>query len=218
MAARDPQTGQFVSTEDMNSYDGLDIEVVSAILDSDATELTVGSGKIEPLFSWEPLGGLSRDEVAELVTLVAVVSLSLNSDVGTDDPAHMTADWELSFDSTATTLRLAAGQPDVTEADVGGITGVDSRSTRVVDFDVLDFGMASAANPYNNATDGTGGGADSTHLAYSKPFRSWYGGGPVVDRHDELFVHVGFLRELTSAGIDFKLAMKYHLAWDVFEV
>lgn len=210
MAARDPSTGQFIPagaarTKDA-AYEDFDIQQVHV-------EISTGAGlgsAITTFEDWhtsEPLGGLQRDELAELVALMVDV---YNEPEGSAEVAgRVGVRGELSLDSDPHLVDL---DDAVLTSDVDGITDLDRRVWELEsDPDVLDRWMTYGVNH----DDETNGLSNSSETVYSRTYayRPVFGRGPVLDRHSDLHWHIDLD---TNGDPRHKLSWFTTFVWDVF--
>lgn len=212
MPHRNPD-GTFASSE-TGSYDNYEIQTIVTGLQTDEVNITDALEKFPQFNTFEPLGGLARNEVAELVSMtgLAAVGIPATSDAAAGTQAYVHS--ELSLDPETSTMPILAG--DVTESDKDGVTGVDARNVSITDPDTVHSHSLYAEARSLDDTNGSGAGGTGDTLEYQTAFRPLFGHGPTVDRHDNLFVHLGY----DSAGTA-QPRLKYYdkmtLVWDVRE-
>lgn len=213
MAARDPRTGQFVSSSaaDEISFAAEDLDYQHIATRAEfRSDIGSGDNLFDPWTSWEPLGGLTRDELAELVLLVVRAAVSTNDSAG-NDKARVTTEWELSSQSSV--QMIDPDDPGNRQSDVDGVTGLDRADWDVEsDPDILDHWNVSAT-VMEDETDGVGLADRGDYFAVH-PLRQWYGRGPVYDRHSELFLHMW---EQIAGSPQVDMEVRISLAWDVFD-
>lgn len=218
MAVRDPQTGRFVAGDDLlpgvqHSYDAFDIQNVKVTMQGHQ-DLSSGNTLFEQFHSIEPLGGLGRNEVAELVALLRTYDVAPLA--AGNAPGHLQTQWELSFDSSAHYLGQADDGDEVSDDDnVDSVTGLDREVADSVDVDVLAIMALGESSSYEDATNGTGGSGGPTSMTDHRLYRSWFGAGPTVDRHDELFYHAWLN---TDGAASSRVTIMDQYIWDVVEV
>lgn len=212
-ARRDPQTGQFVSTdaEDVVSaaYEDFDVQWLSNRVDVQS-DMSTGNHLIEPWQRAEPLGGLTRDELAELVAFEVDAVVDPRGDAGTNS-GKVQMRGELSLDSTAHLCDLPA--LGTLDENIDGVTGLD-RASRVLESepDIVDVWTVRGSERAD-ATNGLGFTGDREYYAFV-PLRARFGRGPVLDRHSEVFLHIWV--ELMSSGQP-DIWQDVRLVWDVFD-
>lgn len=194
-------------------YDNLEIQILDNELNvqSDAT-----SAKYEaPQYvSVEPLGGISRGEVAELVGIIGQVSAYSESIGGNTDPGSCRFEYSLSLDPEINGGRVASN-----EKDIDGQTGIDVNEVNAVDPDLLQNYVLAPSNEFNelDTTNGVGtGGGGTTFVSYDVQldYQSLFGGGPVLDRHDRLYQHAN-LTLVGDTNSEYSLLVRQNLLWDV---
>lgn len=212
MPHRDPETGQFVGgdAEDRVSFAYQDFDVQHERVRFNPTDTLAGGLNVfEDFHEFEPLGGLQRDELAELVALYVDVAL-FPSPVA-DDEGHLRTHWELSMDSSSQLVDPAAGS---TESDIDGVTGADRTVWSLEsDPDILDVAAVAYVSGFDEV-DGAGmAGTESYQRSYL--YRPWAGRGPVVDRHTNFHVHME--EALVGDSTRGQVHAYYQLIWDVFD-
>lgn len=197
--------------EDVLSDNYEDLEVQhEVILNRYRSDLSGGNTQFEPLHSFEPLNGLARDEVAELVAIYITQDSRPSFTQGSENTLQ--EEWELSFDSDA---HLQQEDTDETE-DFEGLTGFDLNVLNLLDIDVLWQNYRTFQAQILSGSDSAGaGGAKSSRTADYIPYRAWFGQGPITDRHDELFVHFRIQNQAFDAFGRTETRMT--LWWDVFD-
>lgn len=172
--------GQATGTE----YDDFDVQHARSIITVESGD-TLTLTTAEQVNSIEPVGGLTRDEIAELVSLTYHVA-AVSETASPLDNTTFSISYEWTSDSE---MRLSRGDlPEVT-ADLEG-TGLQLLADSEVDVDRLLFGHVRSHGGHSDDTNGEGGGHDDTTDLWQIPYRTWYGSGPTYDRHNELFENV----------------------------
>lgn len=211
MPHRDPDTGQFVAgdpgrTRDA-AYGDFDIQTFRTLANPNSA-LTSGIATFENWETFEPLGGLTRDELAELVYLD--VSVHPKAAPVADEEGHWSTAWEFSLDNDP---KAIDHDDSVDTADVDGVSGMDRDTWNIeTDPDILDVASASVMA----AVDETSGPGAGTAVPYDRTydFRAMFGRGPVLDRHSDLHVHLE--SDLSGDGIRGQMSYRLALIWDVF--
>lgn len=215
-AVRDPETGRFVAQGDGRDfgYSDLDAQHIVFQVDTD-NNLSDSLETVDPAISFDPLGGLARQELAELVMLKVDSVLQPSATDGADS-GRFRAWGEVSFDSDERTLVNEAA--DVTDAgDYSDITGIQTREVDVVDIDVLDAWAIYVNSPEYDTVNGVGMSASSVPYHNRTAYRALLGAGPMVDRHDELHLHLAHSIEGEADFVDLRWDTRLTLLWDVFE-
>lgn len=211
MPHRDPETGQFVSGGATRSYRDYSVTNVMADYRLSAAESPGAFPVIETVPLGDAVPDLHHDQRASLThgqahmqatvpgtlteesTLLAVMELSLDA-----DPAI--ADENLAFQEQAN---------DVGALNRRSLVNVDEPDVLFNQFEVNEGSFA-------DATTGVGGGADQKTPPIVKAFP---GGGPVVDRRDNLYWHISaddyLAAAISDSATEFTLAAL--LYWQVFE-
>jgi hypothetical protein len=191
MAARDPETGQYVAGPGGRdgTWSQLDTEIVRGTALINASELdgdtsTSGEdGQASLNTQSEPLGGLGRDTVAELVWgsyELSVVPQSTQTSDGTLYVQAVMGTQADQLDDLSRSNRLAdAGTNTGEQVDVKGLDNE-------VDYDVMWSGGVYATGPFSDGGTGVGGGGTPGTISEQIPYRQIAGhSGPVMDRHTE---------------------------------
>lgn len=227
MSMRDPETGQFVSS-DGTAPDYSDFRY-QHIMDEFLVEDPSGNARIQTGAVHEPLagrGGLDVNEVAELVYMEVQVSIEFEDETGDQDTP------------SATELRGTVGinlPEDRGFIDDDGIAmerddtdppgEARNATARVLSYDatddrVLQHFQDRAVGPFDTQliTDLqplAGGEADAGQV-YTKNWRELTGRGPVLDSNDE--ISVSAVLATGSQGYEIIGNVRVHLVWDVAEV
>lgn len=174
-----------------------------------ATDGNLGSGQtvFEQFHSIDPAGGLDRDELAELVSMVVKVRLQTYAN---EDETHR-ARFEREITSEPESKYLDDDQA-VSEDDVDNVSGADRDIwEEEVDPDILDF---YAINSFSDDRTTEGSSAFSEPHQFKVNFRDWYGKGPVYDRHDTIYWH---LQEfMNGAPANLRLDESVLMVWDIY--
>lgn len=210
MPTRDPQTGQFVSGE-AGGWNNLEPQFVSTTLDV-KNDAAAGGYTHEQYQSFEPLGGLQRNEFAELVAIIGTESARADAIGGNDIPGSCAFHYELSLDP-----EMFGGREEVTSENIDGVTGIDTSAVVAVEPDILRHGHLRVSAGFNDTVNGPGGGG---HVHADRPvdhnYRDLLGGGPVLDRHDQLYQHVD-RSHVGDTNASYSLHTDWTLFWNVFE-
>lgn len=211
MPTRDPQTGKFVSGSTNTAYDDYDVQHTVVEFSPDQT-VGAGTTRVEPALSFEPLGGLGRNEVAELVAVLRHISV-FAQDSGGASASNANVAMEWSFDSTAHFLQSTDSEMERIN-DAEGVAGLNILRGEGADIDVLDHYRRGTTTAAHDSTNGgvTGGG----HYADWEliPYRNEFGQGPTADRHDEIFGH-GVIEHISNCDVQFVDRRSW--VWDVVE-
>lgn len=216
MASRDPETGQFVSgAAGLPGYQNLEIQLVENSL-SAQSDLLSGTTFLPQWDSFEPVGGLQRDERAELVGIRGVEVLEHSAIGGNDQPGGMALGYELSMDP-----ERFGGRDSADEQDIQGVTGIDKAILVAVEPDIVRIDHFNVSNEFDSvdSTNGTGtggGGTTTDRRIVDWNLRDQYGRGPVLDRHDQLYMH-STLRKTGDSNSNYDFHVIYLLAWHVTE-
>lgn len=175
-----------------------------------------GSGR------WEPVGGLTRDEVAELVARVDNGIFAFqHAGASQNSVIHARYELSLSPDPQVTSVGLInafAPADDTTgfEQNIGPADGleVSYEGDGVIANDVLVFHFLHQFNHVSDTAAGVGAGG-TMHMPHKDfNFRGMYGTGPIIDQHDTLYEHVDVDMDNPT---DSFLYVNQSLVWDVQE-
>lgn len=196
-------------------YNDLEIQLVSVKL---SLESDYGSPGIlhEQYWMNEPLGGIQRGEVAELVAIKGNVTAFEQSIGGNTRPGSCEFLWELTMDP-----EFNGGEGASVDNDIDGVTGAKTADGSHVEPDILDKQHLGVSNEFDSTdtTNGVGtGGGGTTSLVSSLDvnYRDLLGGGPVLDRHDRLYQHAD-VELLGDANSEYHLDTRAVFFWDVQE-
>lgn len=152
---------------------------------------------VEQVMSLDPAGGLARDEAAELVALeiesIAVDAKGTVVGEGNIDVSEMgtfSTDPEYPFTTT-----------EVNEDSTSDPGFVETYSNDD-DPDTLDTWLTHHGAYAFDETDGVGYGLTGYKYSRYIPFRPRFGEGPVMDRHDTIYLHKKFIGPDLDEGTD----------------
>lgn len=211
MVTRDPTTGKFVSDGKGGAnadfcYDDLEIQNVTTSLGFNQ-DIAAGGSKHEQVNTVEPSDGLARNEVAELVAATISVESVINiTDV--TSPAWASAHVEVTADPA-----WDHGTEETVQ-DANGVTGFNVARGDHLDPDHLYHYMESFSSAIDDATNNTFDSGQGEGQVIQMPYRSWFGKGPVYDRHDHLHWHA-WINNIGSATGD--IEEETTLYWLVYE-
>lgn len=137
----------------------------------------------------DPLEGLDRNEIAEIVAMEFTANLSSRDGVDANSElSNLRADISFSVNQVADFQTDEQDvRTEVLEDDSGAETALDAQVGS--DTNLLYYFNLEANAGYRNSTDGNGGpGSIHGPLSETKNFRDLLGGGPVLDRFDEIVV------------------------------
>lgn len=197
-----------------DGYDELEVQTVNTQMFTDAANITDALEEFDQFNTFEPVGGLDRSEIAELVYVQTNVSMQItgSNDAAAGVHAHVLS--ELSSDPELNATFLNAS--DRSETDVDGVTGVDAYNNVSNDPEVLQSHAVGAHAESLDDTNGSGSGASGSVLSYDRPYRQVFGRGPTFDRHDDIFVHLGYNSEGTTQP-DVEYYEKMTMVWDIHD-
>lgn len=197
-----------------SGYDELEVQTVNTQMFTDAVNITDALEEFAQFHTFEPVGGLDRSEIAELVYLQTNVSMQItgSNDAAAGVHAHVLSEFSSDPELNATFLNAS----DRSEADKDGVTGVDAYNHVSNDPEVLQSHAVGAHAESLDDTNGSGSGASGSVLAYERPYRQVFGRGPTFDRHDDMFIHLGYNSEgTTQPDVEYYESMT--LVWDIHD-
>lgn len=226
MPKRDPNTGQYVSSDAVSgeiTFDDLDLQQVSlkgteSAAHNDGTTGQFGgqSQLYTNLETFEPAGGLSRGEVAMLVYSDWTTTAYVNSTATADGTYRVLS--EVSADparTIVTGIDSAGGGYESFAAD-SGTSSLDVHRVTATDPDVLAVMQTVAHSPITDGAAGVGGAGQSTSDSVDRHYLEEVGSGPTYDRHNDLQVHAGTTQwNVADNATHFDISGE--LAWYVFE-
>lgn len=214
MPHRDPRTGQFVSEEESPTGRGYRDYSVTNIASWYRVQAVDLPGEF-PITETIPLGDavqdLHHDEMARLSHAEIHMSATVGGTLSAESTLMSILELSLDADPAVAGENLASQEEpnEIGRLDRMVLENVDEPDTLFLQFEVNE-------GSWNDTVNGTGGGAD----AKTGPvFRSYPGGGPTVDRRDNLFFHVAADDFLAAAISDSAIAFSIAglLYWRVFE-
>lgn len=202
-------------------WENLEVQHVQTV-DHENKDQVPHAGKRNYAHDFDPAGGLERGEAAELVALEANGIFAFVRPEGATDqtsPGNADHEMELSFDDDANMIGYASNTASGTvDADGRGAGGQLDIAERIkTDPDVLFSMKPHNFMSFDDGATGVGGGATMHMAHFDRNYRDFIGGGPIADRHDELFLHVA-LGEHNVTNAEIYLYNNLVLHWDVFEV
>lgn len=176
---------------------------------------TGGSVGAEFLYEFEPLasiGGLANNEVAELVYHELQITLEPEAEQGNDQNVSSDFEFRGVFGANIGQGNGFQGLANDVEEQISNTTnGYDAAEDRI-----FQLFRANGVLPFDDETNGPGGGALPTTAIYEKPWRNLVGRGPVLDSNDDLSLS-GFINGSDTVLDDAGANVRVHLVWDVAE-
>lgn len=218
--------------DSVEAWDELEHQIFTVEVEVNESDWGTGLGLWQPVITIDPVDGLERDEVAELVALEYVMVLSDNK--AHTDEARIRSGFEVSLEPTAKILPVVSNTFSQTQtfdkaptdggtAQVGLSPGTNIDSSTggedqggILDTDVLMWDSMRTWNGAQDTTTGAGAGGEnrSTHHKLIN-YRDEFGRGPEVDRHNNLFVHALMDIKVNQRAALAGLEARMH--WNVFE-
>jgi hypothetical protein len=216
MGARDPQTGQFVSSGSTGlGYDDHEVQTITSNYELEAAQADgTEENNVEPAAVWEPAGGLNRGQKAELVafhlrTWQSVIEVTQSAEGQTFQR------FELTDGATSHTVdnqdKIGGQTPALENSDVQGnyfeYVGGDR---------IIYHGQQTGAGSFADSATGVAGGADHVATSAFVNYRHQFGQGPIMDRNDQLYEHISLdVVNVDDASAEMDIA--YALYWRVFD-
>lgn len=211
----DPQGGTLA-----DEYDELDVQTI----ESNFTLTNPNGGTADPdyhpeIHQFKPMGGLARNQRAELVAMDYSTDLRQYGGSQTNTAGTVVWWYELHRNGSF----VAQSEKDINKSitsgiQAGGTFGTNFRTENNEGTLVKDHQTYN--DQYLNATDGAGGGPGNNsrgHTFYM--FRGWFGEGPIFFPDDDLNESVEVMaRNVDQSALQFGFDRDLILYWDVFEV
>lgn len=215
MAARDPETGQFVPSGDGLTYDDLEVQ---HIIGNDALPPAANAGVVYRYLRDYDIagGGLDRGELGELVGYkINGAFVTSPADVVDVEDAH--ADWMMGVEPQDRIAAPLLGSPDTVDASDDALQESSDGSDPGIAggfADYVDNGVWWNFQPHNFLPGSTAGTGGTMHMAHTHAnFRDEFGRGPVYDRHNNIFEHW----TLAGPGERINFYRSVVLYWNIFE-
>lgn len=211
---------------DVTDYSDFEYQTIHAEVVAQEADDSTGSGniRIRSLFTSEPLddvGGLDNNEVAELVAMEVeadITSLDEDADQDVGSSGRLQGVVGVNLPNNSSALPSVRGSQtegevissnNISESNINtnGLGGSDDRWLQVFNAD--------AAFPFDDQTNGPGGGASHANFYAQKNYRQLVGRGPVLDSNDDITI----ASEFTAGDIIINVTgtVRVHLIWDVAE-
>lgn len=181
----------------------------------DGNPNTQSVAEFDPL---EDVGGLSANEVAELVYMEVLATLEFEDENGDQNVAttaeirgYVGANLNSPEQSTNSQDNVSTRQ---VSGNVGGVQLSGSSITESGKFQI--YGFAGAGLPSDDQTNGAGGNGGGHHFYAKKPFRKLMGRGPVLDQTDTMQIY-----QAINAGdsiMPVQGVTRVSLVWDTAEI
>jgi hypothetical protein len=191
------------------SYDDVEVQRARTVCKAPGGLAGDTSEKIQ-LDNYDPAGGLARDEAAELIAYRADYEVRMNEPGGAlEDLEGLITMWQW-------------GTAD--EEKMGSI-GPFSTSSNGFDYDawnegghedVFDFGQGRVMGPWEDDTNGNGGGEFGTVAKYSVNYRDLFERGPILTRLDDLSTW-NFMQTKGTYSAEIESTYILTSYWNVFE-
>lgn len=169
-----------LSDESPYEYDNLEVQTVHVKHEFPTDEVTgeIDSALLPNSASFDIAGGLSRDEIAELVQVrVGATAVVFGATETVDAFAQF---WgELSTEPKMLNEAELSGTNTDPEGDASSITNPE----------VIDVIQMAASASFEDSTSGVGGGGDPGEYTEVINYREAFDSGPTFDRHNDLWVH-----------------------------
>lgn len=184
MAARDPETGQFVAGDQAGSFRDYIVNNFSYVGTVPASDLPAAFPVFETIIIGDAAPGLDRSELGHVV--MAQVQMTASAPGTETEESALSYAMELSTDGDP---KVAEPEDLFTNIENPEEFGpIDTRQKETNDApEVIHSELTTSEASFRDLVNTLGGGAD----ALSRPIqRSYPAGGQRVDRNDNLFLHV----------------------------
>lgn len=161
----------------------------------------------------EPIGGLERGEIAELLAIRLYCEAYTNSTQTADGAVRGSV--EISREPVFQTL-----DGDQITTGTGSLDGLNYQVVgpgETFEPDVLARAQSMGFSPFSDGSSGVGGGGSTTQGVYEMDFMETFGSGPLFDRNDEFFQHVNWI-QWNVADAALHVDWFYEMYWGVHEV
>lgn len=188
-------------------YDEFEHQHVTLAIDDDTGSGTGSNVNVNNAHSIEPLGGLGRDEIAELVALHERLFIWGEDAVAN---GHFEGGFEVSSDTQAHFLGPAGLGSDFGDELVRNQDAVQS-GTDTITADTMDIDVLRTIVWAGGSFSGSATALEGRELI---EYRDEFGTGPEFDRHDNINYHLQFY---VDDDMGFTIWLNHHYVWDVFE-
>jgi len=201
------------SSTDYGDYEYQQLQVDAIQSPSGDQSESGHSVQVEPLGD---IGGLANNEVAELVYIevqATIRSIDGLADQNVATQANLTGVVGANLDAERYDLS------DLATQGFGDAEAISSVSTNQTSFfnssrdEIFQLFTAEHGLPFDDETNGLGGGAGQEGHVYEKNWRQMTGRGPVLDSNDSISVNMRLSQQdsiLNAAG-----QVTVHMVWDV---
>lgn len=176
-------------------------------------------------FSFDPLaaiGGLDNNEVAELVYHSITVQPEIEDENGDQDVGtafEIRGLFGANIDGFKGEEIAPTGQ-DPADAEIYDLdniseANVSALQTDVARDEVFEIFRSVSSLPFDDQTNGPGGGLGVAQAQKEKSWRNLTGRGPVLDNNDDLGILIS--QNVGDTVSDVAANVRYHLVWDVAE-
>jgi hypothetical protein len=161
----------------------------------------------------EPVAGLERGEIAELLSVRLTTEAYVNSTSTADGAVRGSV--EISREPVFQTV-----DGDQIVTGTGSNDGLNYQVVgpgQTLEPDVLARAQSMGFAPFQDSASGVGGAGSTTQGRFEMDFLETYGSGPLFDRNDEFYTHVGWTQwnvDDAALHVDWYLDM----AWGIHEV
>lgn len=207
----------------MADYSDFEMQMVTANVDVDPD--TAGtSPRIQALTEIDPLagiGGLSSNEVAELVYLETSAYIESDDEVADQDVGTF-AEYRGAIGVNLPAENEAFPASSNIEGDTtiistdAALEPFEAQAVSIADNAYLQQYEATHVPPFDDEANGLGGGSASESYYAEKNWRQLTGRGPVFDQQDSLSI----LQNLVVGDVVYPVGgnVRLHAVWDVAEV
>lgn len=165
-----------------------------------------------------PVGGLDRQEIAELIAIESYGIFAFSQPSG-DEVGISVSDCEVELSLNPDQQMIGPAPVEETTDtfvdDASGETVTINKNLREsTSTDVLFWSKPHNWIGWDDETNGSGGGSTMHMDHWHRNYRELLGGGPEVDQHDTLYLYQSLgQHNMTNSPIN--LYNNFHLYWDV---
>lgn len=195
------------------------VEVAYSVLGEDRAG--DGSFVVDQIASFDPAGGINRDEVAELVAYQPRTALCRVRADGSEGqtPGNVDGQMEWSFNPDIQFMDGQTSDSKTVDDPNGTEAPVNILKTDYSGNDVFWTPQSFNTSAFNDTVNGTGGGAGVENTQTSVGvvnLREEFGAGYIADVHDKVYCH-GTIQAINNPNVDIHGITAAKLYWDIQE-
>jgi len=204
------------TSEDSTDYGSFEYQQVDVTANQVPNGDDAQSGhsvSVEPL---SQIGGLDNNEVAELVYMevqARIITDDANADQNVGTQAYMNGLVGANVDESNYSLETLGAPEAGTAEDLNSIQQSNTEFVSTSRDEVFQLFQAEHSVPFDDETNGLGGGAASQSNVYEKNWRSLTARGPVLDSNDDISINLILFQEDSILLAEGQVTV--HMVWDV---